>query len=164
MGPGDEGSFKRGPPRLGSRGDDLEPTLEAGPCLEYGLPLTASDIEEVHHVVFTLEELGIDEAIVTVYSEQELESGFRVLWDPAMECFRVASLVVRGCGGESARLVKAADWPEVSAVALERDCTEIVIPLDPPYRVKRAVEKLGLDPSNWRPLGVRLPSPIQAGD
>ncbi|BAA80063.1 hypothetical protein APE_1078 [Aeropyrum pernix K1] len=160
-GPGDEASVKRRP---AGGGVELEPTHQAGPCIEDGLPLVDAGEEELHAVVAALEKMGVDEALIRLSSAGGLQVFYHVSWSMEDECYSAAALVLRGCGDEwGPRLLKAADWPEVSKVALDRGCVEIVIPLDPPYRVKKALEKLGVEPEGWSVEGLEPAPPSPQG-
>ncbi len=67
-----------------------------------------------------------------------------------VDCVEVVALRVVGCGGARERVYGITDWPEVSRVDVEGGCAYALIPGDPPYRVKAALEKLGVgepDPS-----------------
>ena len=120
----------------------MEPTPGAGPCIEElaGDLLDRSSVEEAIRVLERLEYTVVD-----LLLEPLLEGAFmylRVAVD--MECLRVLEMRVRSCGGGSARLLRMAGEPEVSRVIMEADCLEIVVPVDPLYRVKSAMNKLGV--------------------
>lgn len=67
-----------------------------------------------------------------------------------VDCAEVVGLRVVGCGGSREKVYGITDWPEVARVEVEGDCVYAVIPGDPPYRVRAALEKLGLTPDPGR--------------
>lgn len=61
-----------------------------------------------------------------------------------VDCVEAVALRVVGCGEARKRVYSITDWPEVSRVDVEGDCVYAIVPGDPPYRLRAALEKLGV--------------------
>ena len=121
----------------------MEPTPRAGPCLEeLGEFVDEDSIATASSILERVEYIAVDLLLEppppnsTMYLRTLLE----------LECIRVLELRVVSCRDDSLkRLLTLADEPEVSRVVMEGECIEIVVPVDPPYRAKSLIEKLGLN-------------------
>lgn len=119
-------------------GDELEPTPGA-PCLESLNVMPEEDVVEVSSTLYVREETVFD---ILVYEREDFKIYLRVC--SSLDCVRVLELRVEGCGSNAGSVLGASSWPEVSRVAFEGECVELIIPSTPHVRVKAALEKLGV--------------------
>jgi hypothetical protein len=127
----------------------MEPTPRAEPCLEELFP--DLDLSELHERLVNTEHNYVE---FLLHDEKDLTVTLLAFID--FECFRVQGLRVRGCGDRQGMVVKLMSEPEASGGDIEASCAEARIPADPPYRVLRTLEKLGL--KDVRPLAYRIVS------
>lgn len=121
--------------------DEGEPTPGAGPCIGDVARVDEAEFRLLHEFLNTIEYDYVD---ILVHSEDDMEVYFEAF--AGLDCIRVVNLRVRGCGPAAIEYLKAAaDWPEVARVVLEGGCIELTVPPEPPLRVARALEKLGVE-------------------
>ncbi len=119
-------------------GDEFEPTPGA-PCLESLNVIPEEDVLEVSSTLYVREETLFD---ILVYERENLRVYFRVCSNP--DCVKVLELRIEGCGSNAGSVLSASSWPEVSRVAFEGECVELVVPSTPHIRVKNVLKKLGI--------------------
>lgn len=135
----------------GEGADDQEPTQGAWPCLLDSLRVDRREFQLLEETLYLSEYNYFD---VLVYRDDDIEA-FLVVFS-SLDCLQLVELHIRGCGDNAMELLKAAaDWPEVSRVIMEGSCLELVVPADPPLRVEKALEKLGVN-KPLQPLGFRV--------
>ena len=132
--------------------DDREPTPRAGPCLEDTGLVDEEEASNVWSLLYPLEYNIVD----LLVHEGPVEVAFRVFI--GLECLEALEARISGCGDVAGRLMKLSDEPEVSRVSITgRGCVELVVPFDPPLRVKKALERIGIT----TPLHILAYRPIQ---
>jgi len=124
--------------------DEREPTHRAGPCIEdLGLVDEYSLVELASRVV----DKEYDYIDVLIHREEDLEVWILVRVMDG-DCMRLIQASVGGCGGRAGRLLELADEPEVEKVELVKkggvECVVLHSSSDPPLRVKRLLDKLGM--------------------
>ncbi len=120
--------------------DEMEPTPGAGPCIEDVLEIDEGEFKLLFDFL-TLQEHDFVDILIESDGFEVYIEGFI-----STDCIVVLALRIRGCGSALAEQLRAySDWPEVSRAILEGDCIELVIPPDPPARVREAVRKLGVE-------------------
>ena len=121
--------------------DEGEPTPRAGPCIEEVAEVDEAEFRLLHELLTMTEHDYVD---VLLHEAEGVEVYLEAF--AGLDCIRVISLHARGCGPAALDYLKAAaDWPEVSRVVVEGDCIDLEIPPDPPLRIARALDKLGVD-------------------
>jgi len=137
--------------------DEREPTHGAGPCLE-DLDLFEEDslVELASRVV----DREYDFVEVLFHRDENLEAWILIhIADD--DCMRLVRVSVGGCGSQAGRLLELADEPEIEKVELIKrgsvECVVLHSSSDPPLRVKRLLEKLGMSGPfsvlGYRPAG-----------
>ena len=132
--------------------DDREPTPRAGPCLEDTGLVDEEESSNVWSLLYPLE-YNIVELLVF---EGPPEVVFRVFI--SLECLEALEARVRACGDTARKLLELADEPEVARVAMtSKGCVELVVPFNPPIRVRRALDRIGIT----TPLAILAYRPVE---
>ncbi len=135
----------RGDPKTG---DEWEPTPRAV-CIEDLEILEEEDVIELEATLYTREGTIYD----VLLDKEDYEVYLKVYSTIPGECLKTLELRIRGCKERGVELLKNVEWPEVSKVIVEGDCVELVIPSEPPPRIKNALGKLGL--TKAKPIAFR---------
>ena len=131
--------------------DDSGPTPGAGPCIQEILELDSEMLSLLYDKLNSGEEDFYD---VLLHESMGIEYYARVF--VSMECLQILDFRVRGCSEEAKRvLYDASEWPEVSRVAFEAGCLELIIPTQPPERVSSALARFGV-PRKLKPLAYKI--------
>ncbi|MCE4602196.1 MAG: hypothetical protein F7C08_03905 [Desulfurococcales archaeon] len=121
--------------------DEGEPTPRAGPCIEEVVAVDEAEFRLLHELLSSTEYDYID---ILLHEGDGIEVYLEAF--AGLDCIRLISLHARGCGPAALEYLKAAaDWPEVSRVVIEGGCIDLEIPSEPPFRVARALDKLGVE-------------------
>ncbi len=129
-------------------GDEREPTPRAF-CLEDLEILEEDDILEVEGTLYTREGTIYD----ILLDNTRYEVYLKVYSTTLGECVQPLELRVRGCGERSVELLKNIEWPEIARVVVEGECVELIIPSEPPSRIKNTLRKLGIE--KVKPIAFR---------
>ncbi|MEM0340725.1 MAG: hypothetical protein QXN05_03860 [Acidilobaceae archaeon] len=120
--------------------DDLEPTPGASRvCLKDLGILSPELVDEVEAELYVKEETRL-ELLLHFSDNEELVAEV----ESAPDCLKIYSLRLRKCNASVEVMFELLKWPEVSKVAIEGDCFELIAPGDSAIRLKNFVEKLGL--------------------
>ncbi len=120
--------------------DEIEPTPRVGPCLE-DLGIVEEIDARMAHAMLVNKEYNIVD--ILLYNDDVLEVYIEVFI--GLECLHVLSLHARSCVKEGIEKLKAlSEKPEFTRIVLEGDCFEIQAPWEPPFRLKRALDLLGI--------------------
>ena len=121
--------------------DDAEPTPGAGPCIDEALEIDEDEFRLLWEFIDLTEHDRVD---ILVYDSDGVEAYIEAF--AGVECLQILALKIRGCGDVALEYLKAAaDWPEVSRVVIEGGCVELTVPPEPPLRVARALDRLGVE-------------------
>ena len=132
--------------------DDREPTPRAGPCLEDTGLVGEEEASNVWSLLYPLEYNIVD---LLVYQGPP-EVAFRVFI--GLECLEALEARIRACGDRARELLELADEPEVARVAMTGGgCVELVVPFEPPVRVRRALDRIGIT----APLTILAYRPVE---
>lgn len=117
----------------------MEPTPGAGPCLEEIFPHMAERILEIHASAHVSEFNYIE---LLLYNSRDLRVS--IVAFVGSECLEVLGLRVLGCHSSAERILNLISSPESSGGDVWRDCAEARVPADPPYRIIRVLDDLGV--------------------
>ncbi len=125
----------------------MEPTPGAEPCIENLFPYL--DLSELYENLVKTEHNYVE---FLIYKNDELIVTLLTFID--IECFRLQGLRIRGCHNKQSLVLKIIGEPEALGGDIEPKCAEARIPANPPYRVLRTLEKLGL--KKIEPMAYRI--------
>ena len=124
--------------------DEREPTHGACPCLE---SLSLLDEDSLIELASRIIDVEYDYIDVLIYREEDFEAWILVRIADN-DCMRLVQASVGGCGSRAGGLLELADEPEVEKVELVKkggiECVVLHSSGDPPLRVKKLLEKLGM--------------------
>ncbi|MCX8195661.1 MAG: hypothetical protein N3F67_01035 [Acidilobaceae archaeon] len=118
---------------------EREPTPGAACLGELGI-LSREEVAELEGIAYLSEHTFLE---VLIYEGEGMEAYLRLISTP--ECLRVKELVVRGCGERGSSLIRLTGLPEVTRIAFQGDCVELIVPSEPPSRVREALRKAGVE-------------------
>ena len=125
----------------------MEPTPGAEPCMERLFPY--NNLKELHERLIKTEHNYVE---FLIYKDEKLVVTLLAFID--MSCFKVLGLRIRGCYDRQNDVLKLIAEPESSDGDIEPRCAEARVPANPPYRVLRTLEKLGL--KEVEPIAYRI--------